>query len=201
MDQLGDKVNAERAKHNKLDVNKLTGVLYADENMPMKEVADLRQLLREINALKLADAGYPHKSGMEVSPVLYHTIALPRLLPPMDAKIMDKEEVEKIGTALFIIDLSVKNSTPADVHKGLTEHIKQYDRDRGKYVFSLEYDGEIPYGQYIEAVDMVFSVVYEFRDKLAMKEHGVSYTELGPDLQKKIRKVYPMALSEAWSGS
>jgi biopolymer transport protein ExbD len=200
MDQLGDKVNAERAKHNKLDVNKLTGVLYADENMPMKEVADLRQLLREINALKLADAGYPHKSGMEVSPVLYHTIALPRLLPPLDAKIMDKEEVEKIGTALFIIDLSAKNSTPADVHKGLTEHIKQYDRDRGKYVFSLEYDGEIPYGQYIEAVDMIFSVVYEFRDKLAMKEHGVSYTELGPDLQKKIRKVYPMALSEAWSG-
>jgi hypothetical protein len=47
---------------------------------------------------------------------------------------------------------------------------------------------------------MIFSVVYEFRDKLAMKEHGVSYTELGPDLQKKIRKVYPMALSEAWSG-
>jgi hypothetical protein len=33
------------------------------------------------------------------------------------------------------------------------------------------------------------------------KEHGVKYIELGPDLQKKIRKVYPMVLSEAWSGS
>ncbi|MCK5463413.1 MAG: hypothetical protein KAI95_10370, partial [Bacteroidales bacterium] len=196
MDQFAGKVKAEQARHNKLDVNKLTGVLYADKNMPMKEVASIRQLLREINALKLADAGYPHKSGMEVSPVLYHTIALPRLLPPMDAKIMDKAEVEKMGTALHVIDLSARNSTPADVHGGLTEFIKQHDG--GKYVFSLEYDGEIPYGQYIEAVDMVFSVVYEFRDKLAMKEHGVKYTELGPDLQKKIRKVYPMALSEAW---
>ncbi len=199
IDQLGDKVNAERAKHNKLDVNKLTGVLYADKSMPMKEVAGLRQLLREINALKLADAGYPHKSGIEVSPVLYHTIALPRLLPPKDAKILDKEEVEKIGTDLHVIDLSARNSTPADVHKELTEFIKLHDR--GKYVFSLEYDGEIPYGQYIEAVDMVWSVVYEFRDKLAMNEHGVKYSELGPDLQKTIRKVYPMALSEAWSGS
>jgi len=197
--QLAGKVKAEQARHNKLDVNKLTGVLYADKNMPMKEVAGIRQLLREINALKLADAGYPHKSGMEVSPVLYHTIALPRLLPPMDAKIMDKAEVEKMGTALHVIDLSARNSTPADVHKGLTEFIKQHDG--GKYVFSLEYDRDIPYGQYIEAVDMVFSVVYEFRDKLAMKEHGVKYTELGPDLQKKIRKVYPMVLSEAWSGS
>jgi hypothetical protein len=199
MDQLEGKVNAERAGHNKLDVNKLTGVLYADRNMPMKEVAGLRQLLREINALKLADGGYPHKSGMEVSPVLYHTVALPRLLPPMNAKLMDKDEVKKMGTALYEIDLSARNSTPADVHKGLTEFIRQHDG--GKYVFSLEYDGGIPYGQYIEAVDMVFSVVYEFRDKLAMKEHGVKYTELGTDLQKKIRKVYPMVLSEAWSGS
>jgi biopolymer transport protein ExbD len=199
MDQFAGKVKAEQARHNKLDVNKLTGVLYADKNMPMREVASIRQLLREIKALKLADAGYPHKSGMEVSPVLYHTIALPRLLPPMDAKIMDKAEVEKMGTALHVIDLSARNSTPADVQKGLTEFIKQHDG--GKYVFSLEYDREIPYGQYIEAVDMVFSVVYEFRDKLAMKEHGVKYTELGPDLQKKIRKVYPMVLSEAWSGS
>jgi len=199
MDQLEGKVNAERASHNKLDVNKLTGVLYADKNMPMEEVAGLRQLLREINALKLADGGYPHKSGMEVSPVLYHTVALPRILPPLDAKLMDKEDVKKMGTALYEIDLSSRNSTPADVHKGLTEFIKQHDG--GKYVFSLEYDGKIPYGQYIEAVDMVFSVVYEFRDKLAIKEHGVRYTELGTDLQKKIRKVYPMVLSEAWSGS
>jgi biopolymer transport protein ExbD len=199
MDQLAEKVNAERAGHNKLDVNMLTGVLYADKNMPMKEVAGLRQMLREINALKLADAGYPHKSGIEVSPVLYHTIALPRLLPPMDARIMDKEEVREMGTAIHVIDLSARNSTPADVHRGLTEFIKQHDG--GKYVFSLEYDREIPYGQYIEVVDMVFAVVYEFRDNLAMKEHGVMYAELGPDLQKKIRQVYPMVLSEAWSGS
>jgi len=199
MDELAAKVNAERARHNKLDINKLTGVLYVDKNVPMKEVASIRQEFREINALKLADGGYPHKSGMEVSPVLYHTIALPRLLPPMDAKIMDKEEVEKMGTALYVIDLSARNTTPADVHRGLSDFIKQHDG--GKYVFSLEYDNTIPYGQYIEAVDMVFSVVYEFRDELAMKEHGVKYAELGPDLQQKIKMAYPMVLSEAWNGS
>ncbi len=199
MGKLADRVKAERAKHNKLDVNKLTGVLYVDKNMPMKEIDKIRMSLREINALKLADAGYPHKSGIEVSPVLYHTIALPRLLPPMDAKILDKKEVIKMGTAIHVIDLSARKSTPADVHKELTEFIKQHDG--GKYVFSLEYDREIPYGQYIEVVDMVFSVVYEFRDRLAIKEHGVNYSELGPDLQKKIKKVYPMVLSEAWSVS
>jgi hypothetical protein len=199
MDQLAEKVKAERARHNRLDVNQLTGVLYVDKNIPMKEIEKIRMSLRKINALKLADAGYPHHSGIAVSPVLYHTIALPRLLPPMDAKIMDKEEVREMGTAIHVIDLSARNSTPADVHRGLTEFIKQHDG--GKYIFSLEYDRDIPYGQYIEAVDMVFSVVYEFRDNLAMKEHGVKYIELGPDLQKKIRNAYPMVLSEAWGGS
>jgi hypothetical protein len=199
MDKLADKVKAERAKHNKLDVNKLTGVLYADKNMLMKEVAGIRQLFREINALKLADAGYPHKSGMDISPVLYHTIALPRVLPPMDAKIIEKDELKDKGIAIYEINLSARNSTPADVHKGLTEFIGQHDR--GDYVFSLQYDDEIPYGQYLEAVDMVFTVVYEFRDKLAMKKHGVKYSELGPDLQKELKKAYPMVLSEAWSGS
>ena len=46
---------------------------------------------------------------------------------------------------------------------------------------------------------MVFTVVYEFRDELAMKEHGVKFAALGPDLQQKIRKAYPLVLSEAWS--
>ena len=194
---LAEKVNQERARHSKLDLNMLTCVLYVDKNMPMKEVTGVKHVLREINALKIADAGYPHKSGMDVSPVLYHTIALPRLLPPMDAKILDKDEVKNKGIAIYVMDLSARNSSPAEVHQGLTDFIAEHDR--GKYLFSLEYDDGIPYGQYMEVVDMVWSVVYEFRDKLAMKEHGVSYSELGPDLQKVMKKAYPMVLSEAWN--
>ncbi len=195
---LAEKVNQERARHSKLDLKMLTCVLYVDKNMPMKEVAAVRQVLREINALKIADAGYPHKSGMDVSPVLYHTIALPRLLPPMDAKILDKDEVKNKGIAIYVMDLSARNNAPAEIHQGLTDFIAAHDR--GKYLFSLEYDDGVPYGQYLEVVDMVWSVVYEFRDKLAMKEHGGKYSELGPDLQKEMRKAYPMVLSEAWNG-
>jgi hypothetical protein len=31
-----------------------------------------------------------------------------------------------------------------------------------------------------------------------MKEYSTRYTELGPELQQKIRKAYPMVLSETW---
>ncbi len=199
VDMLDDQLIRERARHSKLDINSLTGVFYVDKNMPMKEVVGLKKVLREMDALKIADAGYPDKSGMEVSPLLYHTIALPRLLPPTNAEILEKEEVRKKGIAIFEMDLKSRNHTPSELQRDLRAFIENHAQ--GKYLFSLEYDDDIPYGQYIEVVDMVFSVVYEFRDKLALEEHGVHYLELGTDLQKKIRQAYPMVLSEAWGGS
>ena len=70
------------------------------------------------------------------------------------------------------------------------------DLKGGKYVISLEYEGAVPYGQYVETVDMVWKVVYSFRDLLSQKKYSASYDELGQDLQREIRKAYPMALSE-----
>ena len=83
----------------------------------------------------------------------------------------------------------------------MDNNLQQFIRNNegGKYVISLEYDEEIPYGQYMEVVDMVYSVVYKFRKELALKKYQASYDQLGDNLQREIRKAYPMALSEAWS--
>jgi hypothetical protein len=69
-------------------------------------------------------------------------------------------------------------------------------KDDGKYVISLEYDGALPYGQYVESVDMVWKIVYSYRNTLAMERYSVPYDKLGDELQREIRKAYPMALSE-----
>jgi hypothetical protein len=198
LDDLPGKIKEFRSDFSKLDLPKLTAMFLVDKDVPMSEVVRVKEVLRKINALKIADAGYPHGSVHTISPLLYHIVALPRLLPPMDAKIMEKEEVEKQGIKLFVIDLSARNTTPADIDKGLEQFIRE--NDGGKYVFSLEYDGDIPYGQYIETVDMVFKVVYRFRRELAMRRFQVPYDQLGDELQKDIRRAYPMMLSEAWSG-
>ncbi len=206
--ELPGLIQEERNKLSKLDAGDLTAMLFIDREMPMRKVTELKNRLRETGSLKFADAGYPHggaipsefsdKAGMLVSPLLYHTVAIPRLLPPMDAVYMDKEDVEKSGMKIFVIDLGSRNTTPASVDRELEQFIRE--NRGGKYVISLEYDGEIPYEQYIESVDMVFKVVYRFRDELAMEKHRVHYAELGSGLQKEIRKAYPMVLSEAWTG-
>jgi len=185
-------VERERSKLSKLDQNSLNALFLVDRSIPMEQVTQVREVLRKMGALHFAEGGYPH-GDIELSPLLYQAVALPRLLPPLNAKTLDKKEMEKAGGKVFTIDLAARNTTPADVDQGLQKHIRD---NLGKYVISLEYDGDIPYGQYVESVDMVWKTVYQFRKDLALKKYSAPYDKLGDELQREIRKTYPMALSE-----
>ena len=196
LSELSNHIEEEKSKLNKLDLGHLTALFLIDREMPMSEVDLVRQELRRINTLHFAEGGYP-QGDIDLSPLLYHVVALPRLLPPLNAKALDKKEVEKTGGKVHTIDLSARNTTPKDVDNNLQQFIR--NNEGGKYVISLEYDEEIPYGQYVEVVDMVYSVVYKFRKELALKKYQAPYDQLGDNLQREIRKAYPMALSEAWS--
>jgi hypothetical protein len=156
-------------------------------------VERVRGELRKMKALHIAEGGYP-QGDLDLSPLVYHAVALPRLLPPPNAITLDKKEVEKLGAKLHTIDLSARNTNPRDVDEGLRDFIGR--TDDGGYVISLEYDGEIPYGQYVETVDMVWKIVYNYRNRLSMDQYSVPYDKLGEDLQREIRKRYPIALSE-----
>ena len=193
IDMLADRVNERRLELNKIDQSYLTALYLVDRNVPMEELDKVRGVLRKIEALHFAEGGYP-QGDLSLSPLIYHSVALPRLLPPRNAKVLDKKEVEKLGTGLFTIDLAARNTTPRDLDEGLRKFIS--DNSDGKYVISLEYDGAIPYGQYVESVDLVWKTVYSFRNKLAMDRYNVPYDKLGDDVQREIRKAYPMAVSE-----
>lgn len=187
-------IQEERSKVSKLDQNAITALFLIDRTIPMELVNQVREEMRKINALHIAEGGYPH-GDMELSPLLYHTVGMPRLLPPMGAKTLDKKEVEKRGGIVYTVDLATRNTTPRDVDEGLQQFIRK--NEGGKYVISLEYDGAIPYGQYVETVDMIYQVIYRFREELSLEKYRVTYDQLGDELQREMRKAYPMALSES----
>ena len=85
-----------------------------------------------------------------------------------------------------MIDLSARNTTPKDIDQNLEKFIRE--NEKGKYVFSLEYDGKIPYAQYIETIDIVFNVVYRFRDEMAIRKFQVPYAQLERICKKKSEK-------------
>jgi hypothetical protein len=193
LSRLADRVEEKRGKLNKIDQSSLTALFMVDRQVPMAEVDRVRGELRKMEALHIAEGGYP-QGDLDLSPLIYHAVALPRLLPPLHAKTLDKKEVEKLGVKLHTIDLSARNTTPREVDEGFREFIG--NTDDGGYVISLEYDGDIPYGQYVEAVDMVWKTVYNFRNRMSMDHYSVPYDKLGEDLQREIRRRYPIALSE-----
>ena len=193
LSELSGLVEKRKSKLNKMDQGSLIAIFLVDQGVSMAEVAEVREEMRKMEALHFAEGGYP-QGDLNLSPLIYHAVALPRLLPPADAKVLEKKEMEKLGGKLHTIDLSARNTTPRDVDEGLRKFIGNHSD--GKYVISLEYDGAIPYGQYVETVDMVWKIVYSFRNTLAMERYSVPYDKLGDDLQREIRKAYPMALSE-----
>jgi len=193
MQEVTGLIEKEREKVFFLDQNLFTVMFLVDKDIPMSQVDEVRQELRKTGSLHIAEGGYP-QGDIELSPLIYHAVGLPRLLPPLNAKTLDKKVMEKLGDKLHTIDLSARNTTPQDLDVGLKKFIA--DNSDGKYVISLEYDGAIPYGQYVETVDMVWKIVYSFRNSLAMERYSVPYDKLGDDLQREIRKAYPMALSE-----
>lgn len=190
---LPNLVEKKKNQISKIDQVFLTAIFLVDQDVPMAEVDKVRRELRKMEALHFAEGGYP-QGDLNLSPLIYQAVALPRLLPPLNAMVLDKKEMEKLGGNLHTIDLAARNTTPRDLDEGLRKFIG--DNSDGKYVISLEYDGAIPYGQYVESVDMVWKTVYSFRNKLAMDRYSVPYDKLGADIQKEIRRAYPMAMSE-----
>jgi len=189
-EQFPEMLEKEKKNHKSIDHPFLTAVLHIDKDVPMRYVYKLKQLMRENNALKFADAGIPHDG--QVLPVLRHTVGLPRLLPPMDAQIIEKEEIRKRGISIFEIDLAARNITPAALDRDLKEFMKA----NKQFVMILKFDNNIPYGEYMETVDMIFDAVYDLRQELALRKYNIPYNDLGPVQQKEIKEIYPMTLTE-----
>jgi biopolymer transport protein ExbD len=189
-EEFPKKLNEVRNTFNILDYPYLTALFHVDKNMKMEWVSKIRQMMRENDALKLADAGIPYDE--DVSPVIRHSVALPRLLPPMDAKFIEEEELPKEGIGLYKLNLAERNITPAEVDREL----KAFINNNKKFVMVLEFDNQTPYGEYMEAVDIIFNAIYDLREQQAIDQFNIPYEDLGPAQQKEIKKIYPVTLTE-----
>jgi hypothetical protein len=190
--ELEKKVTSKISSINVLDRKEFMVVYYIDKKASMGDVTDIRNSIRNVT-LRFADAGYPYGEEHTISPLLFDRVALPRVMPSPDAKYMDIDELKKQGLDVMVIDLAARNINPRDLDKNIQTYIRE---NKGKYLISLQYDKNIPYGQYLETVDMIFNIVYKFRNELTQEKYGIGYAELGNALQKTIRKEYPVSITE-----
>jgi BlaR1 peptidase M56 len=173
-----------------LDLPYVTVKLYVDANTSMENVHKLKQIMREIDLLKIAYAGYLQKG--DLPDLMEHLIGIPKKMPPIDVKETSIEEVKEKGFAYFEIDADKDAYAKEKVRKNLHSFLTSND----KYIMCLVYYNNSLYKDYVEFNDIVYQVIYKLRNELAEERYSLKYNDLAPIQQKEIRNVYKMILTE-----
>jgi biopolymer transport protein ExbD len=190
-DDLEKLIIKERSKFNQLDLKNVTIQLAVDENTPMKKVYDLQQILRKNNLLKIAHVGYCE----DKSSILSQYNGFTHILPPMEGEgfeILNKEDLPAMGINFFEIDATDNENSSVTIEPKLTKFISESE----KYMMALLYNNSTTYKDYINYMDMVWTVVLNFRNKYALEKYNVEYENLEKELQKEVKKKYPIILSQ-----
>ncbi len=179
-----ERVTAEIKKDLTKTYEKKTILLEIDKNVSMAVVDQIKWALRRNNFLKIAYM--VNKKDEEPSDKIY---AVPNKLPPMDAKWLEVEEINSKGIALFKMNES-ENNTPAEMESKLGKLI----RSGKKYVMLYEYTDKASYNEYIEHIDIIYSIINKARKEYALFQ-GKNYDELPKEEQNEIRMRYPITLT------
>nr|WP_321406478.1 M56 family metallopeptidase [uncultured Carboxylicivirga sp.] len=168
-----------RSSADQSKVDKMSVLLNIDKDARMKYVDMIKTALRNSNNLKL---GYlARMEGKEGTDYM----ALFNLLPPLDAKWLEKEDIAKEGISLFEIGKK---------HNDFSKRLKEFTKSNTKYVMLYEYDNKTSYEDYIKTIDLVYKTINDNRKEAAFF-YGKHYENLGYDEQKEYRKKYPITLT------
>lgn len=184
-------INTAKSNYNSIDQSLVIVKLMVDTNTSMKDVHHISQVLRTNHMLKIAYAGYPNNK--EVPELLYHSVTIPKLLPPLDAKYLTEEQYKEMKAKGQLLTFNAINEKVDDT---LKKQLKNTLTDTEKYIMELKYNNQTTFGAYIAYVDVVYTTVHELRNELAKKKYGIKYKDLSMPMQKEIRKEYPLTLSE-----
>jgi hypothetical protein len=168
---------------NKLDWPFITARLVVDEDTEMKSVNALKQVMREISLLRVSYGSFP-KSG--ASELQFHASGLTKMLPPLGAEDIARDEIEeRIFDIVDGDDLNLK-----------AKELRAFVENHPDYIMVYQNKNSTLYGNYIAASDMVFKVFYGLRNEYTQAKFNLKYIDLPKNLQKEVRKKYPMRLSE-----
>ncbi len=197
-DQVGELADlekliiTEKSKFNQLDLNFVTIQLVVDENTTMKQISVLHDILKRNNIFKIGYVCYPDDNTES----LYPPTAFARKLPSLDAIDVELEDLVKESIEFFEIDATNNENNIEIIKPKLTKFISESE----KYVIGLKFDNSTSYKIYTSYNDMVFSIIYDFRNQYALDKYNIEYKSLGKKLQREIRKKYPIILSQHNNG-
>ena len=189
LSDLNAMLKKQKASLNKLEMPKMTVLLYFDAGISMKDVYTVVEALRQNSFFKLMYMAMP--ADKKESLLTAHLFGRPFKVPPLGGvEILSKEELKAKGIEIFTMNIADKD---VSVDKAKTE-LKGFFNNSEKNITILEYDGNVVYSDFLRYNTMYFEVLNDLRNEYAWKSYKTAYDDLSTSQQDEVRKLYPATL-------
>ena len=177
--------------------------------------------LQEINAGSMADIAFLLLIFFLVTTTMDSDFGIARLLPPIEKEDTPPIDINKRN--LLVVNINYKNELQVGgevIHiSQLRDRVKEFilnvtndpnlpekkeitvpyfgDVEVSKGVISLTNDMGTSYKTYVMVQNELTAAINELRDKISKQKFGRVYDKLSEKEQDAVKKIYPMAISEA----
>lgn len=177
----------------------------------------------EINAGSMADIAFLLLIFFLVTTTMDSDLGIARLLPPIQEKPTDENKVDVNKRNVLIVNINFRNELQVGGEiiqmSSLREKVKEFilnpndnqnlsaKKDEeidffgkmqiSKGIISLTNDLGTSYKTYVEVQNEVTEAINELRDKISKEQFGKIFDKLPEAEQDAVKKIYPMAISEA----
>lgn len=186
--ELEELLKLQKANYSEEQLKRLPILIEIDKNSFMKEVSDIKNLLRKLDMLKLAYA--VEKDGISCAEDGSWSYGFVFKLPPLDVEIIGTDELNSKGIGLYEIDAMDKTKTVNDIETELIDFIQNHK----KYVMSLNYSDKTVFQDYLIYRDLVYKVIFDLREKKARQKYEKTFEDLFDEKQAEIIKETPITL-------
>jgi biopolymer transport protein ExbD len=167
----------ELARHMKV-------LLDFDIHVKMEDVSIIFKGLRQNNVLKTAFLVTPSSEEFSKDKIYAHL----QLLPPMDAKILKKEEIRKKGLDIFEFDEKV----PVGKMMGDLEAILNGNKE---YILEYTYYGNTSYETFMKYCNSVRVVYQKVRNEYSISTYNQSFDNVDKPIREEIMHKFPIRLT------
>lgn len=162
-----------------------------DKQVLMEDMYFILKTLRENEVYKVAYRVTPDAVNTDKGKVF----AQRQMLPPVDAKVVEKDKLKNEGVKLF----EYKDIPPSGIDD-LKVRIEKFIQENDRYIIEYEFSPDTTFETFINCTNAVFQVFDRVRNFYTKENHNKKLDELETEIQQEVRKEFPITLMMVMEG-
>jgi biopolymer transport protein ExbD len=197
--ELQEKIIASRSMYGEWDYPRLTIQIFADKDIPMKYVNQVREVLIKSKALRVAYAVVPETR--EYPKAYYRDMAVLSKLPYCCNDTCIQQQIDGLKDFSQIIDvyplnnMSVVNDSLIPLNQ-FNAHIKSLINENPDYVIVFHVSDKLRYADFITHYAEIRSAINDLRELESQKRFGKSIDDVNGIEAEEIKQKYALRVFE-----